>query len=155
MFSTMCGLKATYAGLEGPAWGRLPQGNGAEKAEPRKARDEGHGGVFYKIFLVEPLGLPSIKAPSIKKTTVHAFFVYRRELHFEHFYATGFEDGLGFGKVVCFHYNVGSVVAYGKSVDVADVDSLVKDKLCYFCKSAGFVGDADSDYVVDAGRDSL
>lgn len=55
-------FKATYAGLEGPAWGRLPQGNGAEKAEPRKARDERHGGIFYKIFLVEPE-----KAPSIKK----------------------------------------------------------------------------------------
>lgn len=61
MFSTMYIFKTTYAGLEGPAWGRLPIGNGAEKAEPRKARDERHGSVFYKMRLVEPLGLPSIK----------------------------------------------------------------------------------------------
>ncbi len=48
MFSTMYIFKATYAGLEGPAWGRLPQGNGAEKAEPRKARDERHGAFFIR-----------------------------------------------------------------------------------------------------------
>ena len=62
MFSTMCGLKATYAGLEGPAWGRLPQGNGGECRNPGKPVTKGMGAFFTRFFLVEPE-----KAPSIKK----------------------------------------------------------------------------------------